>query len=332
MDGGSRTHGEGTGTYTLQDVGMDVASDHPALAAALAHRLQAYAAPRSATPALRFVFRSVAAGTGPTIEPPSGPTRPIYEVPDGQACYAPAADQLYLTYRNRVYVRCAPERGETAFVLGAVEPADLRFASHLLFTLPLIECLKRRGRYSVHAAGVAVNGRALLLAGPSGAGKSTLALALVRAGFCLLGDDMLFLMVGPEGLRVLPFLDEVDVTPDTAAFFPELQPLLEQPPQPGWRKYPLRAETVYPGNAAPNCRPGVLLFPRLTTRITSRIAPMDPTAALLELTPNVLLTAPHATQQHLDVLGRLVRESACYRLETGRDFDTLPALLERLIT
>ena len=53
--------------------------------------------------------------------------------------------------------------------------------------------------------------------------------------------------------------------------------------------------------------------------------------ALLELAPNVLLTEPRSSQAHLDVLAALVRETACYRLETGRDFHVLPTLLRNLL-
>ena len=41
----------------------------------------------------------------------------------------------------------------------------------------------------LHASGVVLDGRAVLITGPSGAGKSSLAAALVRAGGQLLSDD-----------------------------------------------------------------------------------------------------------------------------------------------
>ena len=61
-----------------------------------------------------------------------------------------------------------------------------------LLTLPLVEMLKWRGLYSVHAAGAASDGGAIVLPGPSGSGKSTLALALARHGLNYMADDMLF--------------------------------------------------------------------------------------------------------------------------------------------
>jgi hypothetical protein len=50
--------------------------------------------------------------------------------------------------------------------------------------------------------------------------------------------------------------------------------------------------------------------------------------------PNILLTEPASSQNHLDVLTELVSSCACFRLETGTDFDelavSLRAMLERL--
>ena len=67
-----------------------------------------------------------------------------------------------------------------------------------------------------------LDGQGLLFTGASGAGKSTLTVALLRAGFGLLGDDTLFLTQNEEGIRALAFPDEVDVTEQTIGFFPEL--------------------------------------------------------------------------------------------------------------
>src|SRR5262245_3573357 len=61
-----------------------------------------------------------------------------------------------------------------------MEDGDLWTLSHPLFTLPLVEMLKRRGLYGLHAGGVCLHGRALLLPGTSGSGKTTLTLALAR--------------------------------------------------------------------------------------------------------------------------------------------------------
>ena len=56
----------------------------------------------------------------------------------------------------------------------------------------------------VRATGVAVGGRAVLIAGPPGSGKSTLALALIDRGATLIGDDAVTLEHRAGGLVASP--------------------------------------------------------------------------------------------------------------------------------
>jgi hypothetical protein len=64
--------------------------------------------------------------------------------------------------------------------------------------LPLAATL--RGLEVMHASGVVLDGRAVLLMGPAGAGKSSLAAALLRAGAELLSDDVVTLQLSDDAL------------------------------------------------------------------------------------------------------------------------------------
>jgi len=64
------------------------------------------------------------------------------------------------------------------------------------FRLPLSWIADTFDGEMIHAAGVKVGDRAALIVGPSGAGKSSLALACLRQGHHLLGDDFLLLNDG----------------------------------------------------------------------------------------------------------------------------------------
>jgi hypothetical protein len=201
----------------------------------------------------------------------------------------------------------------------------------VVFTISLVEMLKQRGLYSVHAAGASADGRGVILAGESGAGKSTLSLALTRAGFGFLGDDTLFLAPGPAGLRLVGFPDEIDVTDETIGLFPELAGLLAVPPlQPGAKRQ-VRGEDTYAATVVAECRPAALVLPRVAHTERSTLRPISPAEALLELAPNVLLTDAAASQAHLDALAALARAGPCYRLETGRDLDSLPRRIQELL-
>jgi len=77
----------------------------------------------------------------------------------------------------------------------ATDTAALR--AHVIEPLILF-LLTSAGRAPIHAAGVVMDGRALLLAGPSGSGKSCLALAAHALGFDVLSDDTVYVQTRPE--------------------------------------------------------------------------------------------------------------------------------------
>ena len=324
--------------YAFHGVRIAVRCESAAVADALHARLRCFAVAGFGDGSdgvdLSFDFR-VAGDGGYATADPADDARPVYVPRHGTVTYSDAEDRLYLDLDDRARAVCDVARGETRVEtrVAARRPADdaTWLLSHPVLTLPLVEQLKRRGLYSVHAAAVAVDGRALLVAGTSGAGKSTLALALLRAGLDFLGDDMCFLTDRGDGLRVCAFPDEVDVTDETARLFPELHALLDEPRHPGWPKRRLLPEAVFDVRFVRECRPGVIVFPRVAGTERSVLTPMSPGAALVALAPNVLLTEPRAAQAHLDALAGLVEASDCYALETGRDLDALPAVLARLL-
>ncbi len=182
-------------------------------------------------------------GPGHDLERPDR-IRSIYDPPLGEVVYDERADLLYIEHGPRMRALCEPAAGRARFSAIQPDENDLWLLSHPLFSLPFVEMLKRRGLYSLHAAGLSANGRALILPGTSGSGKSTLAVALARAGLGFLGDDTLFLSSNPEGLRVLAFPDEVDLTEQSVAFFPEVAPWLT-PATEGWQKRQLPAGRLF---------------------------------------------------------------------------------------
>jgi hypothetical protein len=191
--------------------------------------------------------------------------------------------------------------------------------------------LKRRGCYSMHAAGFTKDGNAILIPGTSGAGKSTLAITLLRSGFGYLSDDMVFLRRGSDGLKVLGFPEDVDVSYQTISFFPELDFLGQSPKAVGWPKRQVRADEVYGAELVREARPGAIVIPQISGKGRSAVRPIEADEALFEMVSNVLLTEGRSCQSHLDILTELVRQTPCYRLATGRDFDRIPILLRELL-
>lgn len=146
-----------------------------------------------------------------------------------------------------------------------------------------------------------------------------------------MGDDLLFLAPAPGGPRALAFPDEIDLTEDTLRWFPDLADLVALPKPPGWPKRQLRGPERFGARVVWDSRPTALVFPRIAGTERSELAPLDRDQALLELVGNILLTDAAAAQAHLDTLAALVDACACYRLDTGRDFDALPSLLAGLL-
>jgi hypothetical protein len=306
---------------------LEVTSENVAVGAAVHDRLRRFPGARDRRPDLRFNYYD----RGEAINRPAGEGRPVYDTPRGEVTYFPSGDHLYVDAGQGVHLLAEPSAGRACVSLGRRRPPDLWLLSRPMFTLPLLESVKRRGRFGLHAAGVALEGQGILLPGGSGTGKSTLAIALVRAGMDFLGDDMVFLCPVNGGVRGLAFPDDIDFTDATARFFPELDALPRRGVRDSWPKRQVSVDRLAGVRLAFDCRPCALVFPRIGTAASSRLEPITPPEALLELAPNVLLTDPSSSQAHLDVLTLLVRQCACFRLYTGQDFEALADRLGALV-
>jgi hypothetical protein len=312
--------------YDLHGVRLVVASDSVEVGEAIHGRLRHFSTAAGPSPDISIEVRVTGREGRHAVSRPRGAGRPVYESAAGEVLWFGGEEILYIDAGERVRATASVPDGRVVISATEAGPDDIWLLSRPLVTLPLIELLKARGLFSVHAAGAVRDGRAIVLPGSTGAGKSTLAVALARAGLEYLGDDMLFLSSGSDGLRVHGLPDEADVSPETASWFPELAALRAAPPD-GWKKHRLRLEDVFPSDAAEASRPGLVVFPSIGGVGDTRIAPMPGDAALVELAPNVLLTDPGTSQAHLDALAQLVAESRCFQLDAGRDFDRIVKLL-----
>ena len=127
-----------------------------------------------------------------------------------------------------------------------------------VFHLALIELLRRRGLYTIHATALEYHGSAVLIPGNSGRGKTTSFISLLRSGYRYLSDDHPLLHDSGAHIEVLPFPIKINVTDATVQFFPELREASEQVLHPGFPKRYFYADDLYPmavGAAVPtsNC-------------------------------------------------------------------------------
>jgi len=275
---------------------------------------------------IRFDFTSVASAGHHVLARPSGMARPVYEPPEGEVVYSDDGDWLFITTGERVRVLAEIGRGEVR-VSFVASGAAMWLVSHPIVTICLIELLKRRGLFNVHAAGLSSGGRSVLIPGPSGVGKSTISFAMIRAGFDFIADDMVFLHKTKEGMAVLAFPDTLDFNDSTALMFSELEGVAAAPKRSGWPKWQIDVARLTRSPVAWRTTPVVLVFPTFSDRSRSELVPIGRDDALTALLPNVLLTEARSSQAHLDALGELVAGAGCFRLEMARDFPHIADLL-----
>jgi hypothetical protein len=317
-----------------QFLGMHLAvTGTRAVLEALHSRLRYFPSAEQALPDLSFDFISLDPGSGHAVTAPAGRGRPIGpSLADGFVVeYYDEGDCLYMNYRDKVRALCDAPHSRVRVSIAYPEAPNLWTATRPIFVIALFELLKRRGYFNVHAAGLSIGGRVLLVAGHSGSGKSTLAAALCRAGFAFMADDYMFLSRRPEGLRALAFPEELEIRESAAGLIPELNPLLQTESPHGWWKHQVRAEDYWPTTLVWEGTAAALVFPGVANTPTSRIESMSAAEALTELVSNIQYTRGELAQEHLDVLGTLVRSCASYRLHTGRDLDALAAVLRDLL-
>ncbi len=232
----------------------------------------------------------------------------------------PAGYLLWAHEHGRVLI--SPDGGE---LLCEPHPANAEWANIVTAqALPLAATV--RGLEVLHASGVVLDGRAVLLTGPPGAGKSSLAAALVRAGGRLLGDDAVALALrdgtltahgGSTALLLRAAEHERLSAPERAA--------LGQPAG------TVEGRRRYVSAAAPPTAPlgAVCLLERSAAQpAVERLEAVDP-FALLATTFNLSVHTPARLRRQLDVVAAIAAQGLVYRLhvQPGVDATRLAVLV-----
>jgi len=314
-------------TYSVGGVAIDVSATGE-VAALLDSRLRFLRSPAAKPASVVFDIRT-GDDDGFAVSP-AGPGRPVYDAPGGRLMYFDGPDQLFIDYPGYFRMLCSPATGLVQSAVLSDGPGNV-LAAYAFFTIPLMEVMKRNGRFPLHAACVAREGRGVLLAGMSGSGKSTLTAALVRDGWDFLSDDTVFVTRQAGATSVWGFSDEIDCSDDTAGMFAELRHLVGAPTLAGRDKHPVDVEKIFGMLPVPACRPDALVLPTISGERRSVLRAVPASYALRELAPNVLLTQRAATQAHLDLLAELVTEIPCYSLATGTDLSFASRCLREIL-
>ncbi|MEP7198601.1 MAG: hypothetical protein ABI874_02180, partial [Chloroflexota bacterium] len=221
---------------------------------------------------------------------------------------------------------------------GFIAPALLQFPSiasrHCLDTFMLVALL-RRPLGMLHASGLVKDGRVVLLIGPHGMGKSTTALHLIRAGYRLISDTLIFTRIVSAELQILGYaVGEVKLTADGRALFPELPAETSDLSIDGRRKPIFDLRDLMPNcveSAAVTPRSVALCLTRRSADAHTHLLPLDEDITLHQIIRDTsYLDEPHVMAQNLAVLDQLIQRARNFILELGSDPHELVAIIEAI--
>jgi hypothetical protein len=227
------------------------------------------------------------------------------------------------------------DRIEADLSAARLDLAELRFLGPVLSYW-----FERRGLPTLHASAVAIDGRGVAFVSRHGGGKSGLAVAMVRAGWALVTDDLLVLENRKDRWEARPSYPEIRMWPDEAKYFvgsPEALPLVQSDSgkrrvgvggigEGGFGSFhnasvPLAC--IYLASRRPEADGGV------------EIQPVSRSEALIELVRHSfsprLVEAAGLQPSRLDRLSRLVRQVPVRRLSYPSGFERLPEVAEALL-
>lgn len=263
------------------------------------------------------------------LEIPSAP-RPLFRA-DG-FCGMEDGEDFYLTDGSSTFHSRAGTGDGDIFLSPSFthKPALLQ---RNFWAYALVKLLRNQSVFGLHGAAVVRKGVGVLIIGPPGSGKSTLAVGLIRRGWNFLSDDALLLRENSNRIETLAFRRNFYVNADAAPNYADLPLGDEVPDSYGGMKRNLRIEEAYSEQFVEKCNPTVLLFSRIVPNGQTALIPCDRITALKNL---LAQSGPQLFDQnsmgpHLELLTRLLRQSASYELQAGLDLYHDPGTLTQLL-
>ncbi|MEO7363110.1 MAG: hypothetical protein ABI120_22445 [Gemmatimonadaceae bacterium] len=208
---------------------------------------------------------------------------------------------------------------------GAVKQIDAASRSFLLIVLVFV--MRRLGWYHVHGAAlIDPKGRGWLIAGDSNCGKSTTTALMATRGWRIGTDDIGFLAMRDDKVVSMGVRTRIALRPGGVALLGATGGnVMKQRQKEGFWPEELG------GAWAPVIVPEIVAFPRIGER--TAVERSTPRTALSNIVmwSHWVLYEPQFAQEHLDVLGKVARQSRCFDLTLGPDLFDNPDLLENLI-
>jgi hypothetical protein len=200
--------------------------------------------------------------------------------------------------------------------------------------LPLQAWLSRDGLHFAHAAAVGTGtgsgAGAVLLTGAGGSGKSTTSLACLHAGMHFISDDYCLFATEPSP-RVHSVYCSAKVNQAMLGRLPRLVPAVQRRDDPPGEKKLLMLQREFAAQLVPSLPLRALLAPVLCDQQASTLEPVKALTAIRALAPSTMeqISGPDASTWK--TITALARQLPCYRLRLGRDLDSAPAVIRRLL-
>lgn len=181
--------------------------------------------------------------------------------------------------------------------------------------------LLKRGKLLLHAGCVATgDGRGVLFAGLSGAGKTTTCIALSRAGFRYISDDLVVLSVVDGKPVVEGIREHMNLTKQTIAFFPEFAPFARGLGKAGaGNKVPVNPVSLFGDRISDRAIIDSILV-IVIGRDGPRLEPVNPPAILNVILQNhTFETGLSIPRTSMDILWNILGSVKTFKLMTGQD-------------
>jgi hypothetical protein len=240
-------------------------------------------------------------------------------------CHNTSKKMHFVMSRTEGWIDCYPQAEATNY--------DVEV---WLFGLVLAFFLQDRGIFTLHAAAVNCEGRAIAFLGHNGYGKSTLASYFLRRGHSLVTDDVLPLVKRDRYVVAMPVCPAMNLWPQTLAQLRNHH-LANSTKQMMIRKRRYSLETLglrFSRTGTPLAAIYFLSPTNSPAQHPTRITPIPKARALIELLHNTRANSMievHNQKQLFKTYADLVSRIPICQLEYSRGFDVLPAVYDAIL-
>lgn len=196
------------------------------------------------------------------------------------------------------------------------------------FRLLLHIMTQAAGLQLVHAAGVVVDGRGLLLAGAGGSGKSTTSFALLAKGVRTVGEDFVVLAPG-EPPRAYALYDTIKLTGMATDLFPSAVARAANPNREAGEKARVHLLELMPDRLQASMPVHAVISLRLAHSARTSIRASSEGASMRALAPSSAFLLRVRMAETIARVGALVRSVPAFEADLARDpFEAADAIME----